>query len=60
MNRKRLFGVILILLGAALILHHLLLYGRPLDVKDVCHHEFFEGVLLASGLTLLLTARSEK
>jgi len=52
--KQRILAIGLILLGILIILHHLYLTGRIVDLNDILHHEFFEGVFFTTGLVLLL------
>jgi hypothetical protein len=54
--KTKTFGIIFILLGLLLILHHVIITGRPFDIEDIFHHEFFEAILFTAGITMLITA----
>lgn len=56
----KLFSAVFIVLGLALLLHHVVFFGRIADVGDILHHEFFEAVFLSVGFTLLLCSRTQK
>ncbi len=49
-------GLVLILVGLLIVIHHLLVSGRIFDLGDILHHEFFEAVFFTAGLVLLLTS----
>ncbi|MFH2109891.1 MAG: hypothetical protein ABIJ47_01380 [Candidatus Bathyarchaeota archaeon] len=46
---KRETSFTLMLAGAAILAHQVLIWGR-IDLVDVLHHEWVAGVLLAAGL----------
>ena len=54
--KQRIPAAILILSGLLMVLHHFITTGRFFDVRDMLHHEFFEGVLLAAGIALLASS----
>jgi len=51
--KQKIFAAILVLSGLAILLHHFIVTGRLVDLSDILHHEFFEGVFLTAGLVLL-------
>jgi len=57
MKNRGIVGVILILLGFLLVLHHLLSYERFFDLQDIFNHEFFEAILFTAGLVILASSR---
>lgn len=56
--KTKTLGIILILLDLLLILHHVIITGRPFDIEDILHHEFFEAILLTAGTTILITTHN--
>ena len=56
--KTKTLGVIFILVGLLIILHHFIIGGRLFDIEDMLHHEFFEAILLTAGITILITAHS--
>jgi len=54
--KTKTLGIIFILLGLLIILHHVVINGRLFDVEDMLHHEFFKAILLTAGITILITA----
>ncbi|MGQ9538782.1 MAG: hypothetical protein ACUVTE_04255 [Candidatus Bathycorpusculaceae bacterium] len=59
MDKAEVFGFLLIALGVALIIHHVLFWQRLFDIADMMHHEFFEAIFFTAGITLLITIRSK-
>ena len=57
--KTKTLGIIFIFVGFVIILHHIFISGRPLDLEDMLHHEFFEAILLTAGITMLITAHSK-
>lgn len=53
--KTKTIGIILILAGLLIILHHIIISGRLFDIGDMLHHEFFEAILLTAGITMLIT-----
>ena len=54
-------GVLLTLIGILIIIHHVYVTGgRPIDPKDIFHHEFFEAIFLTAGLMLLINSHFKK
>lgn len=53
--KTKTIGIILILAGLLIILHHIVISGRPFDIEDMLHHEFFEAILFTAGITTLIT-----
>jgi len=51
-------GLIFILIGFLIILHHVAFTGRLFDIEDILHHEFFEAILLTAGITILITSKN--
>ena len=47
-------GLVFVLLGFLMVIHHLLVSGRFFDLGDMLHHEFFEAILFTAGIVLLL------
>jgi hypothetical protein len=60
MAKSRIFGFVFVLLGALILLYHLLISGRFFDLGDIIHHEFFEAIFFTAGLVLILTAKLTK
>jgi hypothetical protein len=56
--KTRTLGIIFILVGLLIILHHVVISGRLFDIEDMLHHEFFEAILFTAGITILITAHS--
>lgn len=54
MERAKVIGTALIIIGLLIILHHYILYQRIADTSDILHHEFFEAIFLTAGATLLI------
>jgi hypothetical protein len=54
--KTKTLGVIFILVGLLIIVHHYAISGRPFDIEDMLHHEFFEAILLTAGITTLITS----
>lgn len=59
MDKAEVFGLLLIALGFALIIHHVLFWQRPFDIADMMHHESFEAIFFTAGVTLLIALRSK-
>jgi len=55
MTRQERIGVMFIILGILLMLHHYIFWKKIYDIQDIAHHEFFEAILFTAGITLLLT-----
>jgi predicted membrane protein len=55
MDRTETFGVLLIIIGTLMILHHVCLWQRLFDIEDILHHEFFEVIFITAGVTLLIS-----
>ena len=47
---NQLASLISITLGILILLHHLIITSRLVDMGDILHHEFFAGVLIAFGV----------
>ena len=47
-------GLVFVVLGFLMFIHHFLVSGRFFDLGDILHHEFFEGILFTSGIVLVL------
>ncbi len=60
MEKRQFIGVILVLMGLLIMLHHFIFWERIADLDDILHHEFFEAVLLTAGITLLISNRFNK
>jgi len=57
MSKAQKLGVILILMGILLIIHHTYITGgRLFDPQDIFHHEFFEAIFITVGLILLVNS----
>jgi hypothetical protein len=56
MEKAKAIGVVLVIIGLIIILHHYILSRRIADINDMLHHEFFEAVFLTAGFTLLINA----
>lgn len=56
--KTKTLGVIFTLVGLLIILHHFVISGRPFDIEDMLHHEFFEAILFTAGITMLITSHS--
>lgn len=54
--KQRIFAAMLVLCGLVILLHHVIVTGRLFDLRDILHHEFFEGVFLTAGLVLLASS----
>jgi len=54
--KERISAAVLVLSGLLIILHHFIITGRFFDLRDMLHHEFFEGMLFAAGLALLASS----
>jgi hypothetical protein len=53
-------GFFFVLVGLLMVVHHIIVSGRILDVADMLHHEFFEAIAFTAGLVLLWTSFSKK
>jgi hypothetical protein len=54
-------GIILVALGVLIIMHHTYVTGgRPFDIQDIFHHEFFEAIFITAGLVLLISSYFDK
>jgi hypothetical protein len=51
-------GGIFVLLAILGVIHHIWITGRPFDIGDMLHHEFFEAIFLTAGIVLILATRS--
>jgi len=51
--KLKILAAILVLCGLVILLHHVIVTGRLFDLRDILHHEFFEGVFITAGLVLL-------
>jgi hypothetical protein len=60
MEKTEIIGITLITIGLFILLHHLILWQKIADLKDILHHELLEAVLLTAGITLLISARYNK
>ena len=60
MNKTERIGVLLIIIGTLMVLHHIYLSQRPFDIEDILHHEFFEAISLTAGITLLISNHYNK
>ena len=47
-------GLVFVVLGFLMVIHHFLVSGRFFDLGDILHHEFFEGILFTAGIVLML------
>jgi hypothetical protein len=56
----RKLGFVFVLVGLLMVVHHIIISGRILDISDVLHHEFFEAIAFTAGLVLLWTSYSKK
>jgi len=56
--KTKTIGIIFIVAGLLIILHHFVINGRPFDIEDMLHHEFFEAILFTAGITTLITMHS--
>jgi hypothetical protein len=56
--KTKTLGIIFIIVGLLIILHHIIISGRLFDIEDMLHHEFFEAMLLTAGITILITTHS--
>lgn len=52
-KRKRIVGVILVLIGLILILHHGLVYGLWFDLADPFGHDWYGVVLSVIGVIMI-------
>jgi len=55
MNKTQTIGILLIIVGALMVLHHVCHWQRLFDMKDILHHEFFEAIFFTAGVTLLIS-----
>jgi len=54
-------GIMLTFIGILIVIHHIYVTGgRPFDLKDIFHHEFFEAIFLTAGLILLINSHFNK
>jgi hypothetical protein len=53
--KTRISGIVFIIVGLLIILHHIVISGRLFDIQDILHHEFFEAIFLTAGITMLIT-----
>ncbi len=61
MKGNNLASLISITLGILILVHHLIITSRLIDVRDILHHEFFAGVFIAFGIgAFLFRAKSEQ
>ncbi len=60
MEKTEIIGITLITIGLFIVLHHLILWQKIADLKDMLHYEPFEAVLLTAGITLLISTRYNK
>ena len=54
MSRDRIYALIFVLAGIAIILHQLIFYGKVWEWDDALHHELFAGLAIAFGLGILV------
>ncbi len=54
--KQNISAAVLVLSGLLVVLHHFIITGRFFDIRDMLHHEFFEGMLFAAGLALLVSS----
>lgn len=57
--KTKILGIVFIVIGLVIIPHHIIISGRPFDIKDMLHHEFFEAILLTAGMIILITAQGK-
>jgi uncharacterized membrane protein YidH (DUF202 family) len=55
MDKTKTFGILLIIIGTLIILHHVCTWQRLFDMEDILHHEFFEAIFFTAGMTLLIS-----
>jgi hypothetical protein len=55
MDKTKTFGILLIIIGTLMVLHHVYTWQRLFDIKDILHHEFFEAIFFTAGVTLLIS-----
>ena len=55
MDKTETFGMLLIIIGTLMVLHHVCAWQRLFDLKDILHHEFFEAIFFTAGITLLIS-----
>ena len=60
MKTKTAVGIILILAGLLIILHHVVISGRLFDVEDMLHHEFFEAIFFTAWVITLITTHNNR
>jgi len=60
MDKTETFGMLLIIIGTLMVLHHICQWQRPFDMEDILHHEFFEAILFTAGITLLVSSHYNK
>ncbi|RLI20441.1 hypothetical protein DRO54_06315 [Candidatus Bathyarchaeota archaeon] len=57
MSRDKVYPLLFILIGLAIILHQLVFYGKVWEWKDALHHEVFAGLAIAFGLGIFVGRR---
>jgi len=60
MDKTKTFGILLIIIGTLMVLHHVCSWQRLLDLEDILHHEFFEAIFFTAGITLLISKHYNK
>jgi hypothetical protein len=60
MNKTAMIGVLLIIIGTFMVLHHVYFWQHLFDIEDVLHHEFFEAIFFTAGITLLISNHYNK
>jgi len=51
-------GLVFVVVGLLIVIHHFIICGRFFDLADILHHEFFEAIFFTAGLVLLITRPS--
>lgn len=54
MEKAKAIGVVLVVIGLIIIMHHYVISRRIADINDMLHREFFEAVFLTADLALLI------
>lgn len=53
MSRDKVYALIFILFGIAVMIHQLIFYGKIWEWDDALHHEWFSAMAIVFGLGLL-------
>jgi len=57
--KTKTIGITLIIIGVLIIIHHFITSGKPFDIQDMLHHEFFEAIFITAGITTLITSHTK-